>query len=143
MVTPYLFLEHPYNLLLNAILLPTPPSIPAEYDDNEEYKEYEEERENTYLEQVEQELINLKKSLTISDDQLCIAQQHNLTLETKLDDMHQLLIEQELDLQNEMTKLNNIMKKILYAKTLGEAKDSLCDELWGISFKNIVQSLKM
>ena len=92
---------------------------------------------------MEQELINLKKSLTISDDQLCIAQQHNLTLETKLDDMHQLLIEQELDLQNEMTKLNNIMKKILYAKTLGEAKDSLCDELWGISFKNIVQSLKM
>lgn len=92
-------------------------SLPAEYDNK---------KENSYL---EEELTKLKKSLTISDEQLCQAQEHNCKLEAELDDMQELLIDQELDLQAEMTKLNNIITKILNAQTLEEAKNSLLAEL--------------
>lgn len=96
-------------------------SLPAEYD-----KYIEEYEENSYL---EEELIKVKKSLTISDEQLCQAQEHNCKLEAELDDMQEVLIDQELELQAEMTKLNNIIQKILHAQTLEEAKNSLLAEL--------------
>jgi len=92
-------------------------SLPTEYDNTEK---------NNYI---EEQLIKLKKSLTISDQHLCQAQEDNCKLEAELDDMQDLLIDQELELQAEMTKLNNIITKILNAKTLEEAKNSLLDEL--------------
>jgi len=86
------------------------------------------------ISQLTEQLINQNRSLLQSDEYLCEAQKENFKMEAELQEAQQEIIDKELDLQNAHHLLEMIMQRILGAKTLEEAKDVICAEMWGISY---------
>ena len=115
------------------------PGLPdCEYED---YEDYEEEGElrlaSTHEEEISiltEKLFNQNRSLLQTDEYLCEAQKENLKMEAELQEAQQEVIDKELDIQNMMNALDSIMQKVMGAKTLEEAKDAICTEMWGISY---------
>ena len=82
------------------------PGLPAEYDDEIELSEDDE----------------------VSEEY----EDHHFDMEY----LQQEIIEKELDLQAEMNTVETIMQKVMESSTLGEAKDAICNELWGTSYED-------
>ena len=96
------------------------PGLPAEYDDEIELSEDE-----------EVSVISEESTMSISE-----YEDHPIDMEDLLQEAQQEIIEKELDLQAEMNTLETIMQKVMESSTLGEAKDAICNELWGTSYED-------
>jgi hypothetical protein len=125
-------------------------------DDHEEYNEDEEEKDEyprvdvppvkrvpSYKEShfyLTQQMIEINSSHAYTKQMLAETQDQLEETNTELDIAQQEIVRIEIDLQEEKNMLELIIGKLFSAKSLEDARDDICGELWGTSYATYLES---